>query len=62
MHRLMRKTMGEDNQFDHSMWMSFFNDNVVFFNNDTIKQMIRDLGEELKARSANEESDSGNGK
>jgi hypothetical protein len=52
--------MGEDNLKDYSKWMSFLIDEVAFFDNVTIQQMIADLSTEMLERYAKPKLESEN--
>ena len=41
-----------DDHIDHSKWITFFNDHIVFFSKATIEQCLADLKQELTDRNA----------
>ena len=56
------KTANDDAYVDYSKWVIYFNDVVVFCDNNVLEQMIIDLRDELKSRKIeqlleNDESD-----
>jgi len=48
-----KPTLNDDDYVDYSRWSTFFNDVIVFFNNSTIKECLKDLNQELLEREIN---------
>jgi hypothetical protein len=48
-----------DDYIDYSTWTTFFNDECVFYNNLTLRQMKKDIDAEIESRKTTE-SDNAN--